>query len=158
LIGHSILLYTSIKIAVLINFLYNVRKRGRPKQYFIASNSTRESEKEALDLLKERGVIDDYEYNIANHYKQLFIIRNGLPRICAYELAKVNGKNIITSKRYEKYCNTLYKLITDALKKSGHLSIILDICVYESRKRFAVSELPFIKDAIAELVRLSEAF
>lgn len=123
------------------------RGRGRPKNTIPRGNDYGTPELamkralsltvETLDLCLERQLIEPQQHWCGIHLRWLFTLRNGAPGITALDLTHVGGITPKTddpdwrSNREKEYRDAIH-----ALAMGGHVSTIINICIYNDRPPF----------------------
>jgi len=121
-------------------------KRGRPRSAYPKSDTgTPElilkklmgETTETLDLLREREIITQEQHWCGIHLRWLYTLRHGVPGIRTLDLTHIDGKEIKPEDPQWRMARELeYHEAVRELSRSGHVALLLSLCVHNERPRF----------------------
>lgn len=92
---------------------------------------------ETLDVCLERGLITQQQHWCGIHLRWLHTLRHGAPSLRALDPAHLRGhaprseENDWRSQREQEYRDAI-----QALTPSGHIALVLNVCIYNDRPSF----------------------
>lgn len=122
------------------------RKRGRPRTGRpkkdtgtpeLIMKRLRQETAEALDLCLERGIITPEQHWCGIHLRWLYTLRYGAPGVRAVDPTHLGGMEIRPDD--PEWRNAREKEYTEALQllsQGGHVTLLMNLCVYNERPRF----------------------
>lgn len=123
------------------------RGRGRPKKNIprgtdygtpeLAMKRAHGATAETLDLCLERGLISNQQHWCGIHLRWLFTLRHGAPGLRALDPSHLKGSfPRIDDPEWRAGREQEYRDAMHALALSGHVTMLLNICVYNERPPF----------------------
>ena len=133
---------------------------GRPKlkQSKCVDDLPTFGSKEIIDVLKEKQLITNAEYEAALYFKKIFIVNFGSPSVTAYDLRRIPGRD--PEKEETKWHSKIaleYKRAAIKLREKNLYYIVANICIYNQHPAFLTTNHDFkisIKNSTSNYLEL----